>query len=76
MQIDEIVEQNKVWTITLLIKCHNKDGDRPDYNWINSVQQKLELFDAKGNNFNRRAPTILTTRRLRSMPRFRSGAAE
>ena len=51
IEIDEIVGQNNVWTLTLLIKRHAKDGEQPDYNWINGVQQNLELYDAKGNKF-------------------------
>jgi hypothetical protein len=51
VQIDDIVEQNNVWTLTLLIRRHVKDGEQPDYNWINGIQQKLELYDDKGNKF-------------------------
>ncbi len=51
VQIDDVVEQGNVWTLTLLIRRHVKDGEQPDYNWINGIQQKLELYDAKGNKF-------------------------
>ncbi|MCE9529588.1 MAG: hypothetical protein K8T89_00375 [Planctomycetes bacterium] len=48
--IEDISEQNKVWTLTLLIKRIAKQGEH-DYNWMNSLQQKMELQDAKGRKY-------------------------
>jgi hypothetical protein len=48
--IDEIVEQNKMYTMTLTVKRIAKDGEQ-DYNWINGVAQKMELQDAKGRKY-------------------------
>jgi hypothetical protein len=51
----------------LTIKKILKIGEQQDFNWINGVQQKLELADAKGvkyvsngiNNYISNSPTML-----------------
>jgi hypothetical protein len=48
--IDEIVEQNKLYTLTMTVKRIVKNGEQ-DYNWINGVAQKMELQDAKGRKY-------------------------
>ena len=52
IEIEDVAEANKVYTITMIIRRHIKDGaEAQDYNWINGVQQKLELYDDKGKKF-------------------------
>jgi hypothetical protein len=51
IEIEEVAEQNKTWTLTLFIKKRMRTGEGQDFNWINTVQQKLELYDAKGRKF-------------------------
>ena len=50
VQIEDIVEQNKVYTLTMKITRIAKNGEQ-DYNWINGVAQKMELQDAKGRKY-------------------------
>jgi hypothetical protein len=51
IDINEVAEQNKAILITLHIKKRIRNGEPPDYNWINGVQQKMELLDAKGRKY-------------------------
>jgi len=51
IDLEEVAEQNKTYTLTLHIKKKMKNGEGQDFNWINSIQQKLELIDAKGGRY-------------------------
>lgn len=51
IEIEEITEQNKVWMITMIVKRQLRNGEAQDFNWMNSVPQKLELYDEKGQKF-------------------------
>ena len=67
IDVEEMTEQNKIYCLTLTIKKILKIGEQQDFNWINGVQQKLELADAKGvkyvsngiNNYISNSPTML-----------------
>ncbi len=51
IEVEDMVEQNNTWTITMVVKRHVKNGEQPDYNWVNSIQQKFELYDDQGRKF-------------------------
>jgi len=50
IDIEDVTEANKNWTITMQIRRRAKDGEQ-DHNWMNTVPQKLELYDAKGRQY-------------------------
>jgi hypothetical protein len=85
IEIDDVVEQGKVWTLTMLIKRRARNGEsQPDYNWVNSVAQKLELYDAKGRKFhsngvsnfiNNSATTVQASYQFSSPPDTEMGPA-
>jgi hypothetical protein len=51
VEIEEVAEQNKVYLLTVVIKKHVRNGEPQDFNWVNGVQQKMELLDAKGRKY-------------------------
>jgi hypothetical protein len=52
IDFDNLTEANGQYTLTLTAKkLGASDDGNPDYNWSNSVTQKMELYDAKGNKF-------------------------
>lgn len=57
IDIEEVAEQNKTYTLTLLIKRQIKSGEPQDFNWINGVQQKMELMDAEGHQYQSQGAT-------------------
>jgi hypothetical protein len=66
IDVEDVQEQNKSCFLTLSIKRQDR-GAETDPNWINSIWQRLELYDAKGrkylsqgaNNFLNNTPTSL-----------------
>lgn len=54
----DLSEANGQYTLTLTAKkLGASDDGNPDYYWSNSVQQKMELFDAKGNKLRNNGAT-------------------
>jgi len=50
-EVNHDPNNNNTWTLTLLIKRNARDGDAQDFNWSNSIHQRLELTDAKGRKY-------------------------
>jgi len=50
IQIDEVKEVNKT-SVQIKMTIRNLNGGPNDYTWTNSVHQRIELQDAKGNKY-------------------------
>jgi hypothetical protein len=51
VQIDDIKETNKTQFQIKMSVRHTASGAAQDYSWTNSVHQRIELVDAKGNRY-------------------------
>src|SRR5260221_14768025 len=51
VQIDEVKEQNKTQYHVKMSVRNTAPNAAQDYNWTNSVHQRVELLDAKGNKY-------------------------
>src|SRR5262249_44947892 len=52
LTFDSMTEANGQYTVSLTAKKLNHDDpNNIDYNWSNSIWQKLEVMDAKGNKY-------------------------
>ena len=57
IDVEDVVEQNKSYSITMQIRKVVKNGEPQDFNWINGLQQKLELLDEKGQKYHSQGAT-------------------
>jgi hypothetical protein len=51
MSFDSLTEANGQYTAVITVKKLNQDPNNIDYNWSNSVWQKVELVDAAGKKY-------------------------
>lgn len=51
IDVEEVAERNGSYQITLRVRKHVRGSDAPDYNWINGVQQRLDVLDDKGRRY-------------------------
>jgi len=50
IQIDEVKDNKTSFSIKMTVRNNAKNANQ-DYSWTNSVHQRLELLDAKGNKY-------------------------
>src|SRR5207302_7216677 len=58
--LTEVAGQKDHYTLTVTVKkLGNQDPNNIDYNWSNSVWQKLELLDAAGKKYSTYGPNAI-----------------
>lgn len=62
VEVDAVTGANGGYSATLTIrKLGGQDPNNPDYNWSNSIWQKVELLDDAGNRYRNYGPSSINT---------------
>ena len=62
VEVDSVAGGNGGYTVSMTIKkLGQHDPNFPDYNWSNSIWQKVELTDGKGNRYRNFGPSNMNT---------------
>lgn len=62
VEVDSVTGGNGGYTVVMTVKkLGAQDPNFPDYNWSNSIWQKVELADAKGNRYRNFGPSNMNS---------------